>query len=133
NNRAETYRDWFGVPGDINPYDLTATVGKVTAEWLTRNPAAVDRLFALFRRIIDQPSSTRVELETVESPKIKKKAGDDLLDVHLFEELETTAKSELMRLGDRDAASLTLHLLLDSKLFLDGRDPPKPPNPKPPN
>ena len=131
NNRAETYRDWFGVPGDINPYDLTATVGKVTAEWLTRNPAAVDRLFKLFRSIINQPSSTRVELETVEPPKIKKQANDDLLDVRLFEELETTAKSELMTLGDRDAASLTLHLLLDSKVFLGDPPPPPPPLPLP--
>ena len=82
-------------------------------------------MFALFHRIIDQPWRTRVELETVESPKIK---IHDLLDVQLFEELETTAKSELMRLGDRDAASLTLHLLLDSKVFLErgGVPPPKP-------
>ena len=132
NNRAETYRDMFGVP-DINPYDLTAKVGQVTAEWLSRNPAAVERLFALFRRIIDQPSSTRVEFETVESPRIKKQANVELLDVRLFEELETTAKSELMTLGDRDAASLTLHLLLDSKVFLPPPPPPPPPpGPEPP-
>jgi len=138
NSRAKTYRDWFGVPGDISPYDLTATVGKVTADWLRRNPAAVDRLFALFRRIIDGRSRTRVELETVESPKIRKQAND-LLDARLFEEMETTAKAELMRLSDRDAASLTLHLLLDSRVYLKEPEgsvqidtkPPKPPGPEP--
>ena len=127
NNRAEKYRDWFGVPVNINPYDLTATVGKVTASWLARNPAAADRLLTLFRRIIDQPSITRVELETVASPKIQKRArqGDrGLLDVQLYRDLEAAAKSELTGLADHDAASLTLHLLLDSRLFLESEKPP---------
>jgi hypothetical protein len=43
NNRAEIYREWFAVPGEATAYDLTATVGTTTAEWLTRNPAAVER------------------------------------------------------------------------------------------
>jgi hypothetical protein len=123
NNRAETYRTWFDISGNIDAYELTAQVGKITAEWLAQNPAAVDRLVALFRELIKQPSTTRVELETVESPKIAKHAtnlSEDLLDGRLFEELEATAESELMRLTERDAATLILHLLLDSKLFLEG-------------
>jgi hypothetical protein len=122
NNRAEIYRSWFNLPHDINPYELTERVGKVTADWLTENPAAVDALGALFNKIVDQPWTTRVQLEAVESPKVAKKAAhmsDSLLDVQLFEELDTIAKSELMRLGDRDIAAMTLHLLLDSKLYLE--------------
>jgi AAA domain (dynein-related subfamily) len=122
NNRAEAYREWFDVPADIDPYELTARVGKVTSTWLADNPAEVGRLLRLFRTIVDQPLTTRVEMETVESPKIKKRATqihDDLLDPQLLEELERTAKSELTKLGDHDAASLTLHLLLDGKLLLE--------------
>ena len=47
-----------------------------------------------------------------------------LLDVQLLDEMEATAKSELGRLSDRDAASLTLHLLLDSKLILESETAP---------
>ncbi len=121
NNRAEIYRDWFGAPADVNAYDLTAKVGKVSAEWLARNPDAVDRLRTLFRTVLDQPSITRVELETVELPKKKKQAqkNDDLLDAQLFGEMERAAKSELMALDDVAAANLTLNLLLDSKLLLE--------------
>lgn len=121
NNRAEIYRKWFNIRDDVNPYEMTATVGRVTADWLDRNPIEVDRLSTLFRKAIEQPSSTRVEFEAIDLPKKKKQAhmNDELLDVRLLEELETSAKSELRTLGTRDAANLTLHLLLDSRVFLE--------------
>ena len=123
NKRAETYREWFGIPATVDAYGLTARVGSVTAEWLAQNPEVEERLTALFGKLVDQPASTRVELETIESPKLKKPAtqgGGRLLDVELFEELEQTAKSELTKLGKREKALLTLHLLLDSRLYLAG-------------
>ena len=135
NNRAEIYREWFGVRGDVNAYDLTAKVGKVTADWLAGNPDAVDRLHAFFRMVIDQPSITRVEFEAVELSKKKKQArtNDDLLDAQFFGEMERAAKSELMALDDVAAANLTLNLLLDSKLLLETSQTPSgttPPGPR---
>jgi AAA domain (dynein-related subfamily) len=121
NNLAETYRDWFGLPKVIDPYEMTARVGKVTAEWLGENPEGLERVLKLFRKIVEQKSTTRVEFEAVNSPKIRKHSAfkdDDRLDVQLSEQLEADAKSELMKLGDLQAAAIALHLLLDSKVYL---------------
>jgi hypothetical protein len=121
NKLAETYRDWFNVSEAVNAYDLTARVGAITAKWLEQNPMIESRLTTIYRQIVDQPWGTRVEFETVESPKVKKYATQDssrLLDEELFEELERTAKTELAKLSDRESAMLTCHLLLDSKLYL---------------
>lgn len=122
NKLAETYRDWFNVSRTVSAYELTARVGAITAEWLGQNPLMEERLTALYRRVVGQPRRTRVELETIESPRVKKHAVQEedgrLLDIELFEELERTAKSELTKLSDRESAMLSLHLLLDSKLFL---------------
>lgn len=121
NKLAETYRDWFGIPPEANAYELTARVGAVTADWLGQNPLIEQQLTALFGRITDEPSSTRVELETVESPKMKRQAvqvGEQLHDQELSQELEQKARSVLAKLDDREKASVALHLLLDSKLYL---------------
>jgi hypothetical protein len=121
NKLAETYRDWFNVSRTVSAYELTARVGAITAEWLGQNPLIEDRLIALYRRAVGQPWRTRVELETIESPRVKKHAVEEdgrLLDVELFKELERTATSELTKLSDRERAMVSLHLLLDSKLFL---------------
>jgi len=124
NNRAEIYRNWFDLPDDLDAYEMTAAVGQLTAAWLNENPAAVDRLCALFRQVIEQPPATRVEFEGVELPKKKKQANtsDDLLDVHLLDELETAAKSELRAFSSREAANLALHLLLDGKLWVETKE-----------
>jgi dynein-related subfamily AAA family protein len=120
NKLAETYRDWFNVSRTVSAYELTARVGAITAECLRQSPLLVERLTALYQSVVDRPLSTHVELETIESPKVKKHAAQDvrLLDAELLEELEQTAKSELTKLSDRESAMLSLHFLLDSKLFL---------------
>ena len=121
NKLAETYRDWFGVSESVNAYELTAQVGTITARWLDQNPPMQERLIALYRKMVDQPWATRVEFETIESPKVTKLVAQDsahLLDAELFAELERTSQSELGKLDDRATALLALHLLLDSKLYL---------------
>lgn len=121
NSRADIYREWFHVEGKVDPYELTSKVGAATAEWLGQNSAAAERLARLFRGLIDQPWSTRVEFEAVESPKVKKarrRVEDERLDSDLFLELDSVVRSELMRLGEHDAATIVLHLLLDSQAFL---------------
>lgn len=130
NNLAETYRDWFGVQASANPYDLTSAVGAVTAHWLDQRPTAVEQLTTLFRKLVDQPASTRVEFEKVEAPKVQKLTAQDdavLLDAQLLDELESTAKAELSTLKDRQTAAIALHLLLDSKLFLESQIVKEPP------
>jgi len=120
NKLAEVYRDWFSVPEALNAYDLTQKVGESTAAWLVENPHMIDRLAALFRKLSNEPLSTRVELETIDSPKLKKHAAgpaDRLLDTELCQELDTVAKAEFQQLADREAAMVALHLLLDSKVF----------------
>lgn len=127
NNLAETYRDWFGVHESANPYDLTSAVGAITAHWLDQRPSAVEQLTTLFRKVVDQPPSTRVEFETVEAPKVQKLAAQDgavLLDAQLLEDLESTAKAELSKLTARETAAIALHLVLDSKLYLESLEKP---------
>lgn len=122
NKLAEVYRDWFSVPENVNAYDLTKTVGEYTADWLAQNPRMIDSLANLFHRVSNQPLSTRVELEAIDSPKLKRLTANPanrLLDTELCQELDTTAKSEFEKLADRDAAMVALHLLLDSKVFLE--------------
>lgn len=127
NNRAEIYRKWFNIESNINAYTLTATVGAITGKWIAQNTAAADRLNGLFRNILDRPLSTRIAFETVESPKKNKRtsATEELLDKNLVKELETVANSDLLRLDHLDAATLTLNLLLDSKLFVETEQPVK--------
>ena len=91
NNRAEIYRRWFEIPESLNAYDLTQRVGDETAAWLTRTPGMVTHLAELFRRISDQPLKTRVELESIESPKAKKFAEGELLDEQLLRDLNSAA------------------------------------------
>lgn len=120
NKLAEVYRDWFSVPAGINAYDLTKKVGESTGHWLTQNPHMIDRLAGLFRKLSNEPLSTRVELETIDSPKLKRHAADPadrLLDAQLCQELDAIAKTEFKQLADREAAMVALHLLLDSKVF----------------
>jgi len=125
NNRAEIYRKWFNAPSNIDAYDLTAAVGAATGDWIAQNTAAADRLSELFHNILDRPLSTRVGFETIESPKKNKQAHvtEELLDPNLVHELETAAKSDLLLLDRLDAATLTLHLLLDGKLFRETEQP----------
>jgi MoxR-like ATPase len=127
NNLAETYRDWFGVHESANPYDLTSAVGAITTHWLDQHPSAVEQLTTLFRKIVDQRPSTRVEFETVEAPKVQKLTAQDgavLLDAQLLDDLESTAKAELSKLSAREIAAIALHLVLDSKLYLESLEKP---------
>jgi hypothetical protein len=122
NNLAETYRAWFGVQESANAYELTESVGVATAEWIKLHPEAVPRLQELFRKLVDEPIKTRVEIETIEAPKIKKRAldsGEALLDVEFTEELKQAATADLSSLGAREQAMLALHLLLDSRVYLE--------------
>src|SRR5207249_712443 len=98
-----------------------------------------ERLVALYRKIMDQPWSTHVELETIESPKVKKvpiQGTERLLDDELFEELKQVSSTEVAKLSSRESAMLALHLLLDSKLYLarelESPPPPPPTLPLPP-
>ena len=118
NSRVDKrYRDWFNIHANVDVYTVTATVGAVTAQWLSENTAAVKRLCALFRSAMNEPWTPRIEFESIELPKKKHAhATEDRLDLQLFKELDTEATSELMGLGERDAASAMLHLLLDSKV-----------------
>lgn len=111
------YREWFNIQAEVDPYALTATIGDVTAQWLSENTGAVERLYTLFRSAIDEPWSPRIEFESIELPKKKQAhATQDRLDIGLFNELDAEAASELMALSQRDTASAMLHLLLDSKV-----------------
>jgi AAA domain (dynein-related subfamily) len=120
NKLAEVYRVWFSVPEGLNAYELTKKVGESTADWLGQNSDMIDRLAGLFRKLSDEPLSTRVELETIDSPKVKRHVADPaarLLDTELCQELDAVAKTEFKQLADREAAMIALHLLLDSKVF----------------
>lgn len=119
NGRVERlYRQWFNIPAGADPNQLTAIVGRITAEWLSHNPAAEERLCELFRSAINETWSPRVEFESIELPKKKQAyASDERLDIYLFEELKKEALSDLTALSNRHAATAMLHLLLDSKVL----------------
>lgn len=135
NNRVDTYRKWFGIPNSTNAYEATTAVGKVTAAWLGEHPDAVSRLATIARSAIDAKLSTRVEVETVESPKARKsQLGNKtvLLDLQLLTELDSAATAAIGELNERELALLTMHLTLDSKLYLDSLEVPLlPPPPVP--
>ncbi len=131
NNLAEIYRKWFHVGDPADAYQLTTAVGGATSAWLDANPQVISHLAALFRQVVVQAAHTRVEFETIESPKAKKQVaaeGDVLLDIALLAELEDAAQADLGAFDDRQAASLMLHLLLDSRIFLESfeKDPAEP-------
>jgi hypothetical protein len=124
NNLAEVYRDWFGIPADVDAYELTARVGTKTTAWLAEHPSAVPELAARFRHWLDTPLHTRVQLESIESPRVRKTHGADnsaLLDVPLTQELARYAHESLSSIPEADAAASALHLLLDAKLYT-GKD-----------
>jgi MoxR-like ATPase len=126
NTLAENYRTWFDIPQAVNAYNLTRRVGEVTSAWLREHPEMVAQLVPLFREIASRSWSTGVKLESIDKPKVKKQAAhlvDELLDTQLFQELDAAASSELQQLDDFEAAAVMLHLLLDSKVYLDTSDP----------
>jgi hypothetical protein len=135
NNRVDTYRKWFGIPDSTNAYEATTAVGMVTAAWLTEHPDEISWLAAIARTATEEKLSTRVEVETVESPKVRKGLpGNEgaLLDRDLLAELDTTARAAIGDLSERELAMLTMHLILDSKLYLDTLEVPAPtPSPLP--
>jgi len=122
NNRAEIYRGWFDIPESFSAFELTRKVGSATSSWLSSNADVVPHLARLYRALLEQPLRTRVELESIESPKAKKfgtSEGELLFDREFLHELQSSAISELTSLNDLAAATIALHLLLDSKLYLD--------------
>ncbi|BCS31409.1 hypothetical protein TBR22_A06100 [Luteitalea sp. TBR-22] len=124
NNLAEVYRTWFAIPANVDAYELTARVGTSTATWLAEHPGAVPDLAARLRHWLDAPLHTRVQLESVESPRVRKTHAAQtsaLLDVSLTEELARYAHEALTSIPDVDAAASALHLLLDAKLYT-GKD-----------
>ena len=127
NNRAETYREWFAIPGESTAFDLSRQVGDRTALWLRDNPGHVQELSDLYRTLMAVPVKTRIEFESLESPKARKaalKTGEQPLDVELLGELEALAKDEAASVNDEQAAMIALHLLLDSYLFLETEQSP---------
>jgi len=120
NNLAEVYRDWFGVPGNVDAYELTRRVGEKTTAWLAEHPVALNGLAARLRGWLHADLHTRVQLETIESPRVRKihaADGPPLMDRQFTEELARHADSELRALRDVDAGAIALHLLLDAKLY----------------
>ncbi|MBA2303914.1 MAG: hypothetical protein H0W08_14945 [Acidobacteria bacterium] len=94
NKRAERYRTWFNIPSDVDVYDLTSRVGDITREWLAQNPEGVEQLTRLFETLNTQPWSSRVGLETIESPRLERLAGEDQpLDAALFRELDESVST----------------------------------------
>jgi hypothetical protein len=127
NNLAEVYRDWFGIPGNVDAYELTRRVGQKTTAWLAEHPAASTELATRLRSWLNTDQHTRVQLESIESPRVRKMHAADrtpLLDRGLTEELARHADSELRALPDVDAGATALHLLLDAKLFTGKVGPP---------
>lgn len=120
NNRAETYREWFGIQQSADAYDLIRQVGVQTAAWLSHAPGMVNRLAELYREMYNKPFATRVSLESIETPRARKlNFGGPPWDGQFTQDLERTAFSKLSSLDDKDAAMVALHLLLDSKLYLE--------------
>lgn len=136
NNRAETYREWFDISGNPPAFELMRQVGARTASWLRDHREQVHVLSELYRTLLEAPLKSRVELETVESPRVRKTALKDreqLLDIELLDELDGMAKKELSSVNEDQGARIALHLLLDSHLFLETEGPtggrPKPVSP----
>ena len=127
NSLAETYRGWFSIPDTVDAYELTTRVGAITAAWLDANPHAAEPLLALFRSVLDIPLETRVIFEAIESPKVNRRFGstpsERLVDAQLSGELDEAAKQDLAQLSDREQAMIALHLLLDSRVFLESFKP----------
>jgi MoxR-like ATPase len=124
NNLAEVYRKWFGIPGGVDAYELTARVGQKTTAWLAEHPQAVAELAERLKSWMGVPLHTRVQLESIESPRARKAHladGTPLMDAELTEELGRHADAELLELPATDAAAIALHLLLDAKLYT-GKD-----------
>jgi len=120
NNLAERYREWFGIGAGTNAYELVSLVGEQTGKWIDGHPADTARLAALFRRLADVPAKTRVEFETVESPKVERLArqqGEEPGDSALLSELDREARQDLGTLTEPEAARCVLHLLLDSEVY----------------
>ncbi len=119
----QAYHRWFEIPENVkDPYEVTARVGECTAQWLSQNRVFVDQLSATFRGISEQSLNTRVEFETIESPKVRKNSPESnrFLDSALLQELEAAASSVLSPIRAQDAAMIMLHLILNSKVFLEG-------------
>lgn len=120
NNLAEQYREWFGIGADPNAYDLVSLVGQKTVRWIDEHPTEAARLTALFRQHADTPAKTRVEFETIVSPKIEKlvrQQGEESGDPGLLLELDREARIDLGALSDHEAAACMLHLLLDFEVY----------------
>jgi hypothetical protein len=129
NNLAETYRKWFEIPPGTNPYDLTAAVGTITSRWIDSHPESIVPLSGLFQRVGAGALETRVKFETILSPKVRKKisiASEPLLDASLLKELSEAAQEALASLTERERAMVALHLLLDSRVYLESLTPPTP-------
>src|SRR5262249_37419191 len=105
NNLAEQYRDWFGIGAGPNAYDLVSLVGEKTVSWVDEHPTDATGLATLFRELVAGPAKTRVEFETIESPKIERLArqqGEESGDNALLSELDREARSDLDALSDRE-------------------------------
>jgi len=134
NNLAEVYREWFGIPGSANAYELVRVVGDRTTKWLDDHPTEIKPLSSLFRTLVKTPPKTRVEFEAITSPKIERlvrQRGEKSVDDDLLAELDREALIDLESLTEREAATCALHLLLDSDVYrsslVQPSDVPEPP------
>ena len=136
---SQSYNAWFDFPNEVNdPYEQTARVGQKTRPWLEEHPEQMRAFLDLWNDLASRPMHSPVQLETVDTPKVKKLTHSDTstLDEDLRSELERTAMTELAGLASLDAAAIMLHVLLSSKAYLDRQEkplPPPPPPPPPPN
>ncbi len=133
NNRADVYRKWFRIAGEVSAYDLTSGIGTITTDWLKDHQNATESLARLFRDRIVQPARSPISFEAIDSPPVRRRLGQEaleLLDSELSTELESSAKHELMKLNEADSAAVMLHLILDGRAFLETEEPrtPAPPN-----
>jgi hypothetical protein len=131
---SQSYHDWFGLPEDIvDQYEQTSRVGRITRTWLQENPDMVNTAATLLSELTIRPMKSPVQLETVDTPKVKKLETDTpSLDDELRAELETLALSELNELAPIDRAAIMLHILLAGKAYLEREEPLPPPPPPPP-